>query len=419
MWKLADFGLTSEGTSDGAVRTEYARGTPGYRAPELLVEDGSDFTNKVDIWSLGCVLYELVVGRRVFISDRDVRAHYRAGTLLEIPCRDTFNERAKNKFCDAIHEMMKKERESRPAASTLHSLFRQYELAAEVRTLPDDLQHPDPTISPIPRLRCPPNQNLNVNLETERHRWLALKTRFHSNVISPSGNRVGLFKEYEYWVFDTSNNQANGPIPLRPPMKFGGHFKKKGVYHYGLSMGEPKHHKYKITKFLCAALTDKYVAIGTQDKILIFGNGGQWLVAHEEKDASIDQLMFSPDGTELLAIVTTMVKDISHQRLLLAPTTSFPGTTLRREKPVLTEVVDWGKRVQIPSGAAFSSDGNRIAIYTSCDAEGKCEIRLLERQCIRDNKFEWQRLGEDSIDVGSRRSPGELTGVQLFVRFVL
>src|SRR5579859_2571241 len=73
-WKIADFGLTMEGTSTGGVGTKYSRGTPGYRAPELII--GARYTNKVDIWSLGSILYQLIFSRKLFLDDLEVRDYY-------------------------------------------------------------------------------------------------------------------------------------------------------------------------------------------------------------------------------------------------------------------------------------------------------------------------------------------------------
>jgi serine/threonine protein kinase len=70
VWKVADFGLTSQGTSQSLHYTEFARGTSGYRAPELLLQDTAVYNNKVDIWALGCILFELVVGTKPFTTDR-------------------------------------------------------------------------------------------------------------------------------------------------------------------------------------------------------------------------------------------------------------------------------------------------------------------------------------------------------------
>jgi serine/threonine protein kinase len=69
LWKLADFGFASEGNSS-TLRTSYdAKGTSGYRVPELLIDGKPGYNNKVDIWSMGCILYELAVGRRAFYND--------------------------------------------------------------------------------------------------------------------------------------------------------------------------------------------------------------------------------------------------------------------------------------------------------------------------------------------------------------
>jgi serine/threonine protein kinase len=75
-WKLVDFGLTCEVTSKTLQSTEFANGTPGYRAPELLNEEKYTYNDKVDIWAMGCILYELVVGKKLFPSDLTVLEHY-------------------------------------------------------------------------------------------------------------------------------------------------------------------------------------------------------------------------------------------------------------------------------------------------------------------------------------------------------
>src|ERR1700730_12991227 len=86
-WKIADFGLTSEGTSKKYQATVYSRGTACYRSPELVRRLG--FNNKADIWALGCVIYELVFRGRMFTSDIDVHEHadrYQSpDSAIEIP----------------------------------------------------------------------------------------------------------------------------------------------------------------------------------------------------------------------------------------------------------------------------------------------------------------------------------------------
>ena len=64
IWKISDFGFTTEGTSQAAYSTRSQRGTMGYYAPEILLSN--KFTMKSDIFSLGCILYELVKGEAAF-----------------------------------------------------------------------------------------------------------------------------------------------------------------------------------------------------------------------------------------------------------------------------------------------------------------------------------------------------------------
>jgi len=67
--KVADFGLArsvavnqDEGTIP--VLTEYVA-TRWYRAPEILL-GSSKYTKAVDMWSVGCILGELIVGKAIF-----------------------------------------------------------------------------------------------------------------------------------------------------------------------------------------------------------------------------------------------------------------------------------------------------------------------------------------------------------------
>merc|ERR1719400_2868095 len=61
--KLGDFGLATKVDYDGE-RKRTLCGTPNYIAPEVLQKKGHSF--EVDIWSLGCILYTLLVGKPPF-----------------------------------------------------------------------------------------------------------------------------------------------------------------------------------------------------------------------------------------------------------------------------------------------------------------------------------------------------------------
>jgi serine/threonine protein kinase len=80
-WLLTDFGFSTvieeRGFSHGR------RGTPGYRAPELLEEKYDDqgnplpaeFSRKSDIWALGCILYRIASKDQAFRNDDKVKSY--------------------------------------------------------------------------------------------------------------------------------------------------------------------------------------------------------------------------------------------------------------------------------------------------------------------------------------------------------
>ena len=72
MVKLGDFGASKCINAPATTTLHTQVSTPLYGAPEILGLDSniesSDYTNSVDIWSLGCVIYELLVGTELFVS---------------------------------------------------------------------------------------------------------------------------------------------------------------------------------------------------------------------------------------------------------------------------------------------------------------------------------------------------------------
>jgi len=72
-WVLTDFGLTSAPYIQRSAPGT-GEGTSGYRAPEVMTDE-VHFDTKNDIFSLGCLLYEVVTRQRLFESDMGV-LHY-------------------------------------------------------------------------------------------------------------------------------------------------------------------------------------------------------------------------------------------------------------------------------------------------------------------------------------------------------
>src|SRR5271156_6377319 len=110
-WKVADFGLTSEGGSKTFLASQLGRGTESYRPPELVTQ--KDYNNKVDIWAIGCILYELATFKKAFSSDIEVYEFSKGQTPFEVTL-DDFDEEAATSIKKLILWILKVEPKDRP-----------------------------------------------------------------------------------------------------------------------------------------------------------------------------------------------------------------------------------------------------------------------------------------------------------------
>jgi len=128
LWKIADFGLTMRGTRTANLhQTQGGRGKPGYRAPELLRDEGSAFNKQVDIWAVGCILYELCTGQKLFKSDLD---GYEFALLRKTGTHDLapiYPAESTDEMMQILLPLLEYDYRCRPATITVQkSLFRVY-----------------------------------------------------------------------------------------------------------------------------------------------------------------------------------------------------------------------------------------------------------------------------------------------------
>ncbi len=113
--KILDFGLAHTDEGD-LVLTKFGTvlGTPAYMAPEQ--SDGRPVDARCDLFSLGCVLYELAAGFRPFDGESPL-AMAKVIALAEPRPLPEVNRDMSRSFCDLVMKLLAKNPDDRPASA--------------------------------------------------------------------------------------------------------------------------------------------------------------------------------------------------------------------------------------------------------------------------------------------------------------
>ena len=143
--------MTAEGTTRHFRTTTYGRGTCGYRAPELMKERRV-FNIKSDIWALGCIVHEILSGRKRFEDDFEGLQFTLQGEDFAYPPCEFTTGQWNNIFVEAsnlANTMLRLDTYERPSASKVlvefERLSRQLEQLQSVHETPpetDDVKDP-------------------------------------------------------------------------------------------------------------------------------------------------------------------------------------------------------------------------------------------------------------------------------------
>jgi serine/threonine-protein kinase len=114
--KLTDFGLS--GPIDDAKATGRLYGTPRYMAPEQLA--GQRAGKEVDFFALGCVAYEMIVGRPLFAAS-SIAALFRDHAKWEIPPIRGLRSDLDDDLCNRVQRCLSREPQLRVSESSAAS----------------------------------------------------------------------------------------------------------------------------------------------------------------------------------------------------------------------------------------------------------------------------------------------------------
>lgn len=87
---LGDFGMLQPTAADEARKQAPYIVTSWYRAPELAFASSGRYGDAVDIWSLGCVLAEMILGEALFPVSAEVSLAARHRAAFALPCFDDY-----------------------------------------------------------------------------------------------------------------------------------------------------------------------------------------------------------------------------------------------------------------------------------------------------------------------------------------
>ena len=72
--KISDFGISKKALeADRGRLYSMMRGTIAYMAPEMIDNENKGYDSKIDIWSVGCIVFEMWTGKTPWNGSQDVQ----------------------------------------------------------------------------------------------------------------------------------------------------------------------------------------------------------------------------------------------------------------------------------------------------------------------------------------------------------
>ena len=152
--KVVDFGIAKVMDSVSVVtRTGAVMGTPNFMAPEQASEDHRSLDSRADIFSLGCIIYQMLSGKMAFAGDTYAKVLMSIMSSEPRPLR-SLNPSIPPAVEAVVHRALAKDREER--FQTAAELVRTFWKAAAMPGTPTRVT------GPLPRTRAPASSDLST-----------------------------------------------------------------------------------------------------------------------------------------------------------------------------------------------------------------------------------------------------------------
>lgn len=122
--KIVDFGICTQVKEFETLKQRSILGTPYYMAPEIILE--KPYSYEVDVWSLGCIVYELVSGVKPYhdisnpFSAMCKMAHYTSPLeYANDSIKDVFYDKSNRDLLDFLQKCWRPNNSFRPSAREL------------------------------------------------------------------------------------------------------------------------------------------------------------------------------------------------------------------------------------------------------------------------------------------------------------
>ncbi|CXI26975.1 cdc2-related protein kinase 1 [Plasmodium berghei] len=107
--KICDFGMARKFSHVDNPNFTKNVVTLWYRAPELLLGEKC-YTNKIDMWSIGCIFAEMILKKPLFLGENEVDQMWKILNLLGLPDKETYPKFYEYSFISKNKDLFKKKK---------------------------------------------------------------------------------------------------------------------------------------------------------------------------------------------------------------------------------------------------------------------------------------------------------------------